>query len=148
MSYRVLQCIFSGVLFICGAGLFIHTFDSRYAAMGGEVSSLFYSRFLFLIWSVCAAIMIFQALRTEPTEVKPYAWGQTFLAAACVGLFLMLLFKIGFIISSIIFFVLLSLLAGERAYVRLGIVAVVFSISIYYIFNNFLHIRLPAFWGG
>lgn len=147
MSYRFLHSLFSGTLFVCGAVLFAHTYDARYLQMGGEVNSLFYPRFLFVIWMVMSAGMLWQSRRISPDESRPYAWRQLGIATSCIALFLVLFAYVGFIVASTVFFILFAMFLGVRAVPRLTALAIAYSVCIYYLFTRVLQISLPTLGG-
>ena len=110
------------------------------------------------IWGVCmyilALCLIIRGLRAKKKSGERMSFGEwvkenteVLATFAALIIYVLVMEYIGFIISSLVYIFVQTIILTPRAkrnYVVAGVIAVVFSFGTYYVFVNFLSVLLPA----
>lgn len=135
------------------AALFLlwHTFDPIYDtsfATAGR-GPVFFPRILLAIIALLSAGVVTQSLlRGNLAEdgSMAFEWRQVLsvaLAAAVTGLYLYLIYVIGYLLASIAFSFVLPLVFGYRRWMSIATFAAVYATVTWYVFEVIFHIVLP-----
>lgn len=135
------------------ASLFLlwHTFDLIYEtsfATAGR-GPVFFPRILLAIMALLStAVMAQSLLRGNLAEdgSTAFEWRQALsvaLAAAATGLYLYLIYVVGYLLASIAFSFVLPLVFGYRRWMAIATFAVVYATATWYVFEVIFHIVLP-----
>lgn len=135
------------------ASLFLlwHTFDPSYEtsfASAGRGPVFFPRILLVIIVLLSAAVMAQSLLRGQLAEdgSTPFEWRQALsvaLAAAVTGLYLYLIYVVGYLLASIAFSFVLPLVFGYRRWIAIAVFAAVYATVTWYVFEVIFHIVLP-----
>ena len=138
---RLLFCL---SIFAIGALLLLQSYiGEKTRAAGADVGPMFYPRILLWGWTILSGAMCFNAFRKpeslppEPNRAALYwAMGVTFI-------FGFVLEYAGFFILSIFFCFLYPYLQGYRRLPVLIPFCILYTVGVWYLFNNVLYIFLP-----
>jgi putative tricarboxylic transport membrane protein len=135
----------AGILF---AGIFLvwHTFDPAYETsfMTAGRGPVFYPRII--LWAVLllSIIVLVQARAESRDEEEPGPYGWTIAALVATGLYTLAITRIGFVISTLAFTVVLPWIMGyRRVPIILGL-AVIYTFAVWYVFEEVFLIILPS----
>lgn len=128
-----------------------HTFDPSYEtsfASAGRGPVFFPRILLVIIALLSAAVMAQSLLRGQLAEdgSTPFEWRQALsvaLAAAVTGLYLYLIYVVGYLLASIAFSFVLPLVFGYRRWIAIAVFAAVYATVTWYVFEVIFHIVLP-----
>lgn len=124
-----------------------HTFDPVYASLlsGLQFGPVFFPRIILTIWLCLAVPMIFVVpltMRDTILESRKYWPGIAFFLT--LGVYLWLMPRLGYLISTFLFSVALQFIAGERKIVSLLVWSVALSGLSWFCFEHLLEIILPS----
>jgi hypothetical protein len=103
---------------------------------------------LFILGLILAGYAFYQFKKTTPTGKKKFEKGevrQVFLLAACVALYIKLLFYFGFLLLTPVIMFVMMYLFGLRKWIKMVVISIATSVITFVIFNNFLYVLLPRF---
>jgi putative tricarboxylic transport membrane protein len=136
---------FSAFMFCVGVFLLAHSYmdSAENIAAGSSFGPLFFPRVLLWIWVVLAAGMIIEAaLLKNPASPKVNRSGLI-AALALTGAAYPLMPVIGFLPTSMAFMLFYPAALGYRKIKVLVPLSILFSVAVWYIFNDILLISLP-----
>ena len=138
------RLLFSLGLFASGAFLLLQSYiGEKTRAAGADVGPMFYPRILLWGWTALSAAMCFTALR-KPESLEPVQnRAALYWAMAITLVFGFLLEDAGFFILSVIFCFLYPYVQGYRRLPILIPFSILYTVGVWYLFNNVLYILLP-----
>ncbi len=145
MNSRVLRALFAGVMLAIGIFLLAHGYsEDRGIAHGANFSPLFYPKMILWGWVGLSFLMLVQALflLKNPKEVS-INWFPLVAAIGLIALFCGLMHVVGFVPVCLFFMLAYSFCLGYRRPVVVVVASVVFTMGVWYVFNNILSIPLP-----
>lgn len=98
------------------------------------------------ILGTALAIQAFLGMRKEASGQKVIDKKELLYAAALAAVFflyIMVVKPLGYIVSTIIVFPVFMFIYGERRWLRMGIISVVFSVVTFYLFEKVFYVFLP-----
>lgn len=101
-----------------------------------------YPQFILALLAVCAVGIILTPDDRTPDD-QPRSWKVVALVLASIALYIVLLATIGYIVSTVIFVLIMGLLAGERRWWLLAVYSLGIALILYFVFSNYLSISLP-----
>lgn len=106
---------------------------------------IWYPRLLLILLAIAAVFLILRSVIRSPgpAEADP-AWGRLSAAAAVVAAYFVVFNEIGFVISSLLFLPLFSILLGYRRYFVTAVVAILLVIALWYLFAEVFVVRPPG----
>lgn len=145
MNYRVQEICFSGTLFLIGALLMHHTYQSGYASMAQDlnVGLMFFPRLVLGIWLFCTGIMTIGAVGRQ-AEHRPFLWGRVLGGLGVLIFFVATLNTLGFALAGLVCFCGLGWIIGYKRPVRLLIIGAVYVVLVQLLFEKALQCYLPA----
>lgn len=117
-----------------------------------DLGADFWPRIILALLIILLAVNLIQALKkkkasgeavVEKIDVAGFFKSKLFIGMVMVVVMALILPRIGFLPSCLIFLIAYGLLLGDRNYVRLVIVSLVITVVIYCIFQGALDIFLP-----
>ncbi|NIA71426.1 tripartite tricarboxylate transporter TctB family protein [Pelagibius litoralis] len=128
-----------------------HTFDPAYdtAFASAGRGPVFFPRILLVIMLMLSAAVLAQSVtrpRVPETETAALAWRallSVLLAAVATGLYLYLIYVIGYLLASIAFSFVLPVVFGYRRWVVTATFAAVYATATWYVFEMIFRIVLP-----
>ena len=142
----ILMGIFSAVmLYLLPTQVRVPAFDS------GAPSPRIIPAILLVIILISSIALIFQSLVLKKEKVVEFDWNKekpAILLIALMCVYVALIIHIGFILASVIIFVIVLFYCGERK-PFIYIFTIAAAIGIFFLFTNVFHVSLPAgFLGG
>lgn len=139
------------VTLAASAFLFWHTFDPVYdtAYVSAGRGPVFFPRILLVIMLLLSAAVFVQSLvhpRGPETEKAALTWRDllsVLLAAVATGLYLYLIYVIGYLLASIAFSFVLPAVFGYRRWAVTAVFAAVYATATWYVFEMIFRIVLP-----
>ncbi|MBR6026134.1 MAG: tripartite tricarboxylate transporter TctB family protein [Neisseriaceae bacterium] len=147
-----LSVISSFLLTVLGIVYALATFTMSNAPFGRAYEPKIFPAILAFFLIVCGAILFVKELKEHLEKKQNEDTGsiskqyliQILLTIANGVIYTLIFNKIGYVFSTIIFLILQFLIFGGVKNLKYGvIVAVVFAVAVYYIFNGLLGISLP-----
>ena len=151
-----MDIIFSVILILGAIYLYIFIGGASGTTAGLEsltdLGAAFWPRVILILLIILSVINLIQGLKkmkaegtgiTEGISVAGFFKSKLFIGMILVGIMAFILPQIGFLPTCFIFLIAYGLLLGEKKYLRLVIVALIITISIYVIFQGALDIFLP-----
>lgn len=136
----------------CWAGLFLIGFSFLGAAFGKQIvqlksqglSAAFFPNLLFVVLAICGFILIYQGWKRENKAPLPrFIWRKLCPWFALLAVYSFAFENIGFLVATVAFMLVSMLLLGERRVIMLGIIPLVSSFGIYYLFSKVFMIAMP-----
>lgn len=101
-----------------------------------------YPQFILALLALCA-VGIIATPDDRAEEEQTRSWKVVALVLASVGIYIALLATIGYILSTVIFVLMVTLLTGERRWWLLALYSLGIALTLYFVFSNYLSIALP-----
>jgi putative tricarboxylic transport membrane protein len=123
-----------------------HTFDPVYQTsfMTAGRGPVFYPRIILWAMLLFSVIVLWEDHgKAEKLEVRG-TYGWTISALVATGLYTLAITRIGFVFSTVIFMVLLPWFMGYRRILVILVLAVVYTLTVWYVFEEIFLIILPS----
>lgn len=109
---------------------------------GSDPGPVTYPRFVLILLVACAVgVMLSHGDRTDEEK---HSWMMVLGVLGSVALYVFTFEFLGYIVATALFIALLCLLTRERRWWVIGGYALIFSVLMYLLFNNYLGVVLPA----
>lgn len=147
MSRKAIEAMFGAMMFFLGAALMIHTYADRYrdTGVGVEFGPIFYPRVLLWAWLALSAGVVLQTLfSSTDASGKKYDWKKAAIMMIMIAVCTYLLDIIGFLFSTILFFIVSCRYFGYRKVWQLALIGVGAPTATWYVFQYILQIQLPT----
>jgi len=135
-----------GLLLLCiGCGLLAHTYDSQYLndQIDVQFGPMFYPTLILVMWILLSLGMIVEGLLKSPvTSQNKLNMPMLVMFSLLAVFFIIILDYAGFLISSIFFFLLSSLIIGWRKPISLIATGILFPLITWYVFEHLMHLPL------
>ena len=143
----ILMALFSGyMLFVMPKQVKVPAYDS------GAPSPRIIPGICLVVILICSIVLIIQSLVKKKKKIVVFDWEKEkpaifLIAMLCIYVFLII--KIGFILASVITFVVILYYCGERK-PFIYIFTIALAVGIYFLFSKVFHVSLPGcpFFGG
>ena len=143
----ILMALFSGyMLFVMPKQVKVPAYDS------GAPSPRIIPGICLVVILICSIVLIIQSLVFKKEKIVVFDWEKEkpaifLIAMLCIYVFLII--KIGFILASVITFVVILYYCGERK-PFIYIFTIALAVGIYFLFSKVFHVSLPGcpFFGG
>lgn len=130
-------------LFLTGGALYISSLDASYADLGGAFDPTFFPRIVLTIWLLLAlATLVLEVMRKTPS--KPFKFLRVLALSAASFLYVLFLTKLGFLLTSILFCLVVLWLLDMRRYLAMVAFSVLVPGSLVILFNHILTLPLPT----
>ena len=143
----ILMALFSGyMLYVMPKQVKVPAFDS------GAPSPRIIPGICLVVILLCSLVLIIQSLIFKKEKIVEFDWTNekpAILLIVLLCIYVFLIVKIGFILSSAVTFVILLFYSGERK-PFIYIFTIALAVGIYFLFTQVFHVSLPAgpFFGG
>ena len=135
-----------GLLLLCiGGGLLAHTYDPQYISDQVDVQfgPMFYPTLILVSWLSLSLAMIVEGILKSPvTTQTKLNLPMLIMFSLLVVFFIIILDYAGFLISSIFFFLISSLIMGWRKPISLIATGILFPLITWYVFEHLMHLPL------
>lgn len=101
-----------------------------------------YPQFILALLAICAVGVIVTPADGTADD-QPRSWKVVILVLASIGLYIGLLATVGYILSTVVFVLIMAQLSGERRWWLLAVYSVGIALVLYFVFSNTLSIALP-----
>ena len=143
----ILMALFSGyMLFVMSQQVKVPAYDS------GAPSPRIILGICLVVILICSIVLIIQSLVFKKEKIVVFDWEKEkpaifLIIMLCIYVFLII--KIGFILASVITFVVILYYCGERK-PFIYIFTIALAVGIYFLFSKVFHVSLPGgpFFGG
>lgn len=102
---------------------------------------------MLMILGLLLVITSYFKLRQNPKGDKKVLNGKEILMilimVACFGVYLAIIKTVGYMISTIVFTFIFFYIYGDRKWLRMVIISVLFSVITYFLFRNVFYVMLP-----
>ena len=140
-----------GIVCFCFAVLFYFTphqieYYQKLPGTGG-LTGEFFPNIVTILLFICSVILIFQSLRSdtqEKTDAKFVVYPRVLILGGIFIAYVALLDYLGFLIITPVFLVGAMVLLGARDPVKIILSTIISISALYYLFNSFLRLLLPA----
>jgi hypothetical protein len=106
----------------------------------GSTGPMFLPRYFLLVWIISGIAIMFSP---APDKYEQTDWHNLLYSASLILIFILLFEKIGYLISSTLFFLFHAYFAGYRKKFFLLICGILTNVIIFYIFTHILQLPLP-----
>lgn len=136
----------------CWAGGFLIIFSVWGAISGRQIvhlktqglSAAFFPNLLFVVMAICGIVLFYRGwVRKAKVSVPRFCWSKLLPWFALLAGYSFSFEYIGFIFATLVFMVVGMILLGERRWKVLGLVPVISSVGIYYLFSKVFMIAMP-----
>jgi len=104
----------------------------------------FYPKFLFFILGLSGIVLMIQGYkRVDKKPMPKYNWKMLIVTTALLFGYELLFEYFGFVISTIVFMVIFMLVLNERKPIKIVLVPILTTLSIYFLFTKAFMILLP-----
>ena len=143
----ILMALFSGyMLYVMPKQVKIPAYDS------GAPSPRIIPGICLVVILICSVVLIIQSLVFKKEKIVIFDWEKekpAILLIVMLCIYVFLIIKIGFILASVITFVVILYYCGERK-PFIYIFTIALAVGIYFLFSEVFHVSLPGgpFFGG
>jgi putative tricarboxylic transport membrane protein len=123
-----------------------HTFDPVYQTsfMTAGRGPVFYPRIILWAMLLFSAIVLWEDRGKGANNEARGAYGWTIAALVATGLYTLAITRIGFVFSTVIFMCVLPWFMGYRRIPVILIIAVLYTLAVWYVFEKVFLIILPS----
>ena len=128
---------------IIGIALFIYSFFVKFTLVSstpGSTGSMFLPRYILLIWIFSGIAILFKPVSEECEVVNLH---NLIYSTSLIFIFILLFERVGYLISSTVFFMSHAYFSGFRKKLILLTCSILSNFLIYYIFMHLLQMPLP-----
>ena len=145
MNSKTLRSLFSGVMLAIGVFLLVHGYiEDRGMVHGANFSPLFYPRMILWGWVVMSFMMLVQSMFfLKSAKEISINWFPLIAAVVLVAILCGLMTVTGFVPVCLFFMIAYAYCLGYRRPAITIASSVLFTVGVWYVFNNVLNIPLP-----
>lgn len=134
------------VILLTALFLFVHTFDEQYQTsfLTAGRGPVFYPQIILVVILLLSCLVIVENWTQRETASSAKSVVISFTAIALTGAYIFAMPMLGFVMSTAIFTFVLPFVLGFQSWLISAAIAVVYTLSVWYIFEKLFLIILPT----